>query len=102
MSATLELLVSDDAIGEAFLYGPLIRDKGHGYVAGAVMVRDLYEADRKTTHAELESLRATVQALVDALDGACAYARTYDDCPYIDGDAALSLAATKHNITPTT
>lgn len=41
---------------------------------------------------ELAKLRELVQVLVDALEGACYYARTYEDCPYLDGDKALATA----------
>lgn len=58
-----------------------------------VEVRDLYEAAR----AEDAKL---IQHLVDALEGACAYARTYDECPYLDGEHALSAAAAR-NFKPT-
>ena len=53
-------LVSDDAILEAFTFGPSIRDAMHGYLSGANMVRDIYEAAR-AKDAEL------IQRLVDCL-----------------------------------
>jgi hypothetical protein len=56
-----EPLLSDDAISEAFLYGPLVVDALHGYLSGANYARDIYEADR-AKDAEL------IQRLVDALE----------------------------------
>ncbi len=54
-----EPLLSDDAISEAFLYGPLVVDALHGYLSGANYARDTYEAAR-AKDAEL------IQQLVDA------------------------------------
>jgi hypothetical protein len=53
-------LLSDDAISEAFLYGPFVPDALHGYRSGANYARDIYEAAR-AKDAEL------IQQLVDAL-----------------------------------
>ncbi len=50
--------------------------------------------------AEVANLRELVQVLVDALEGACYYARTYEDCPYLDGDKALATAK-EAGFTPT-
>lgn len=55
---------------------------------GVDFARDIYE----TARAEDARL---IQTLVDALEGACAYARTYDECPYLDGEKALSAAAAR-------
>jgi hypothetical protein len=55
-----EPLLSDDAISEAFVYGPLVVDALHGYLSGANHARDIYEAAR-AKDAEL------IQHLVDAL-----------------------------------
>jgi hypothetical protein len=55
-----EPLLSDDAISEAFLYGPLVVDALHGYLSGANYARDTYEATR-AKDAQL------IQQLVDAL-----------------------------------
>ena len=61
-----EPLLSDDAISEAFLYGPLVVDALHGYLSGANYARDIYEAAR-AKDAEL------IQQLMDALEWVAAY-----------------------------
>ena len=76
------------------------RDGGNESRAAQYAYASCIREEVEPLEAEVAKLRELVQVLVDALEGACYYARTYEDCPYLDGDKALATAK-EAGFTPT-